>query len=155
MRKVVLVCVGSLKEKYWREAMAEYIKRLSRYFDFRIIELNESKLTKSTEAEIRRVVEEESARVLEKIKGKTALILAVEGEEISSPDFAHELSMATDYGEVYLVIGGSYGLNAEVKRAGKMISFGRITYPHQLMRVILAEQVYRAATILNNIEYHK
>ncbi len=120
-----------------------------------MIEISESRLLSPNEAGIRKVIEEESARILEKIKGKPVYILAVEGEEMTSPDFAANLGRATDAGEVYFVIGGSYGLSAEVKRVGKPLSFGRLTYPHQMMRVILAEQIYRAATILNNIEYHK
>ena len=155
MRKITLICVGNLKEKYLKDAFSEYQKRISRYFDFQIIELPETKLNKPTPAEIERVIKAESDRVLEKIKGKTALILAIEGAEMSSPEFAKLIEQQSNLGEIYFVIGGSYGLDERVKTAGKTISFSRLTYPHQLMRVILAEQLYRAATIINNIEYHK
>lgn len=155
MRKITLVCVGNLKEKYLKDAFCEYEKRISKYFDFRVLELPETKITKPTPAEIERVIKTESERILEKIKGKTAIILAVEGTEMSSPEFAKLVEEQSNLGEIYFVIGGSYGLDARVKAAGKTMSFGRLTYPHQLMRVILAEQIYRAATIINNIEYHK
>ncbi len=155
MRKITLVCVGNLKEKYLKDAFNEYEKRISKYFDFRVIELPETKLTKPTPAEIERVIKAESDRILEKIKGKTAVILAIEGREMSSPEFANFIEQQSNISEIYFVIGGSYGLDARVKAAGKTLSFGKLTYPHQLMRVVLAEQIYRAATIINNIEYHK
>ena len=155
MRKITLVCVGNLKEKYLKDAFNEYEKRISKYFDFRILELPETKLSKPTPAEIERVIKTESDRILEKIKGKTAVILAIEGNEMSSPEFANFIEQQSNISEIYFVIGGSYGLDARVKAAGKTLSFGKLTYPHQLMRVVLVEQIYRAATIINNIEYHK
>ncbi len=155
MRKITLICVGNLKEKYLKDAFAEYQKRLSKFFDFNLIELPETKLNKNTSAEIESVIEKEGEKILEKIKGQKVFALAVEGEELSSESFAEMIKKESDFSELCFVIGGSYGLSEKVKNLGKKISFSKMTFPHQLMRVIFAEQLYRAGTIINNIEYHK
>ncbi len=155
MRKISIICVGNLKEKYWQEALKEYEKRLSKFCDFSIIELPESRLYKNNQSEINSVINNEGNQILEKLKGKKVISLAIEGEAVSSEKFAEIISKESDFGEVCFVIGGSYGLDERVKSLGKKISFGKITLPHQLIRVVLAEQVYRAFTIINNIEYHK
>ncbi len=155
MRKVSIVCVGSLKEKYWVEAVNEYKKRLSKYCDLSIVELPESRLYKNNSSEISAVIEDEGARILEKIKGKRVICLAIEGEVVSSEKLAETIERETDLGELVFVIGGSYGLSSLVKSAGNLVSFGRITLPHQLVRVVVLEQIYRGFTILNNTEYHK
>lgn len=155
MRKISIVCVGGLKEKYWIDALKEYEKRLSKFCDFDIIEVPEVRLHKNNQAEIDAVIKGEGDKILEKIKGKTVYSLAVEGEILSSEQLADCIMKDSDFGEVCFVIGGSFGLDERVKRAGKKISFGRITLPHQMIRVLLAEQIYRAFTIANNIEYHK
>lgn len=155
MRKITIVCVGNLKEKYWASAFEEYKKRLSKFCDFDILELSESKLYKNNQTEIESVIKDEGDRILEKIKGKTVISLAIEGEIVTSEQLANIISKESDFGEVCFVIGGSFGLDSRVKNIGKQISFGRITLPHQLVRVVLTEQIYRAFTIMNNIVYHK
>lgn len=155
MRKISLVCMGNLKEKFWIDAFLEYKKRLSKFFDFNLIELPDTRLQKNNPSEIARVIETEGDKILEKVKGKTVVALAVEGKQMNSVQFAKFVATNSDLGEVCFVIGGSYGLDDRVKALGKNISFSSLTFPHQLMRVILMEQLYRAGTIINNIEYHK
>lgn len=155
MRKISLVCVGNLKEKFWADAFLEYKKRLPKFFDFNLIELPEARLQKNNSSEIARVIETEGDKILEKVKGKTVVALAVEGKQMDSAQFAKFVATNCDFGEVCFVIGGSYGLDDRVKALGKNISFSSLTFPHQLMRVILMEQLYRAGTIISNIEYHK
>jgi len=155
MRRITIVCIGNLKEKYWVDAFAEYKKRLSKFCDFSVVELPESKLFKAGKSEIESVINDEGDRILEKVKGKSVISLAIEGDLVSSEQLAGIVSKESDFGEVCFVIGGSYGLDERVKKICKRISFGRITLPHQLARVILSEQIYRAFTIINNVVYHK
>lgn len=145
MFKVHLVCVGKLKESYWREAAAEYSKRLSRFCALDIRELPE-----------RATLQEEAADILRAAKGHI-VALAVEGKGCSSEAFAQEIAAVRDKGEeLTLLIGSSCGLAPEVKSAAKeLVSFSKMTFPHQLMRVILVEQLYRAFMILSGSEYHK
>lgn len=156
MRKIVLICVGTLKENYLKDAISEYQKRIQKFFDFKIIEVSETKLDgKPTPGNIQTVLKSEGEKILEKISPNNVASFCIEGSAFSSTDFANLIEKQTDAGTFYLIIGGSYGLNDNVKNLGKKISFGKITLPHQLMRVVACEQIYRAATILNNIEYHK
>lgn len=146
MIKLNLVCVGKLKEKYWTDAVEEYVKRISRFGELKIIELPE-----------RRTLEEEGKDILSKAKGYV-VATDVKGELIDSEGIAQTLQNALNAGkgEITVIIGSSEGLCDEVKsRADKRVSFGRVTFPHQLMRVIVAEQLYRALTILNGVTYHK
>lgn len=155
MRKITLICVGSLKENYFKEAYTEYRKRLSRFFDFQLIELSEAKLQKNTPAQIEQVIATEGEQILSKISSKQVFPLCIEGTQLDSEQFAKLIENSSDLGEITFVIGGSYGLSEKVKKLGKQISFSKLTFPHQLMRVLFMEQLYRAGTILNNIEYHK
>jgi len=156
MRKVTLICVGNLKEKYLQDAVAEYEKRLGKFFDFNLIEIAESKLQgKVSEGEIAKALKNESDKILSKIKGKNLCALCVEGKQKSSEDFADFIAQQTDNGELFFIIGSSYGLDKQLKDASTQLSFSKMTFPHQLMRVIFLEQLYRAGTIINNIEYHK
>lgn len=146
MIKLNIVAVGTLKERYWTEALGEYAKRLSRFASFKIIELPE-----------RRSIEEEGKEIMKKATGYT-VAMDIDGEELSSTGFAEaiEKKLVEGVSEFSFLIGSSEGLSDEVKRFCRArISFGRVTYPHQLMRVILAEQLYRAMTINNNVPYHK
>lgn len=146
MIKINLLCVGNLKELYWKEAIAEYSKRISRYASFNIIEAPE-----------RRTVAEEGKEIMKRVKGY-AVAFDLGGNNISSTEFAELFKKRLNDGdsEITLIIGGSEGLSAEVKNHCKTaVAFGKVTYPHQLMRVIAAEQIYRALTILNNVTYHK
>ena len=156
MRKITIVCVGNLKEKYWLDAESEYKKRLSRFFDFKIVEIEESKLSKNpSKKEIEKALETEAQKILQHVQNKTLVCMCIEGKQLDSVEFANFVQKSTDQGELCFVIGSSFGLFENLKKLGTNLSFGKITLPHQLMRVVLCEQVYRAATILNNIEYHK
>lgn len=152
MRKINLICVGNLKENYLKEAVLEYQKRLSKFFDFKIIEIPEYKLKNNNE--ILKGLDIEAESILEKLKGQVCT-LCIEGKELSSPEFADFVSAKTDVGELSFVIGSSFGLSTKVKNLGTKLSFGKMTFPHQLMRVIFLEQLYRAGTILNGTTYHK
>ena len=145
MIKVNFVVVGKLKESFYREAVAEYVKRLSRFCKTEIRELPE-----------RATLADEAAGILRALRGYT-IALAVEGKGCSSEAFAKKLRFLCDQGkEITFVIGSSCGLDGSVKRAAdELLSFSEMTFPHQLMRVILAEQVYRAFMINAGAEYHK
>lgn len=145
MRKIYFVVVGKLKEDFYRAAVAEYVKRLSRFAKIEIRELPE-----------RAGPEEEADEILRACRGYT-VALAVEGEKMSSEKFASLVARTGDEGrELTFVIGSSCGLSERVKRAAdRRISFSDMTFPHQLMRVILAEQVYRAFMIAGGGTYHK
>ena len=153
---VRIVCVGKLKERYWLDAMAEYTKRLSRFCRFSVVELAESKNTSRAPADIEKAKEEEGNRILEALRGRV-VILDLGGKECTSPELAAHVQSAFDRGEeLTFVIGGSDGLSpAVLARANLSLRFGRITFPHQLMRVVLTEQIYRAFCINNNVPYHK
>jgi len=155
VRKVTLVCVGNLKEKYWIDAVAEYKKRLGKFFDFNLIEIPESKVQGKNELDIKKALQQESEKIFAKIKGKNICSLCVEGKQKSSEKFAKYVETQTDNGELAFVIGSSYGLDENIKSNSTKLSFSEMTFPHQLMRVIFLEQLYRAGTIMSNIEYHK
>ncbi|MBQ7793399.1 MAG: 23S rRNA (pseudouridine(1915)-N(3))-methyltransferase RlmH [Clostridia bacterium] len=156
---VSIVCVGKLKEKFFRDAIAEYEKRLSRFCKLKIIELADEKIPdNASETEEKQILEREGKRILSAIADGTPIIaMCVEGTLISSEELSAKIdSLAMTAGRAAFVIGGSLGLSDEVKsRAAAKISFGRITLPHQLMRIVLAEQIYRAFKISNNEAYHK
>ena len=145
MIKVNIVCVGKLKEEYLRAACAEYTKRLSRFCKTDIKELAEGKNLR-----------EEAAAILKSCKGYK-IALCVEGGQMTSPALAEKLGKLVDKGEeITFIIGSSEGLDDSVKSAADLkLSFSRMTFPHQLMRVILLEQVYRAFMINAGSEYHK
>ncbi len=159
MMTISIVSVGKLKEKFFRDSVAEYEKRLTRYCRFQIIELPDEKIPdKASPAEEKLVLEREGKRILSAIDSSTPIIaMCVEGDLVSSEELAQRIEkFATLSGRLAFVIGGSLGLSPEVKsRASVKLSFGRITLPHQLMRVVLAEQIYRAFKISNNETYHK
>ncbi|MFW5780616.1 MAG: 23S rRNA (pseudouridine(1915)-N(3))-methyltransferase RlmH [Bacillota bacterium] len=144
--RIDLIAVGKLKEKFWIDAVGEYKKRLSRFCNLQITEVPEGK-TKSEEFE----------NIIKKTKGYI-ILFDLNGELLSSKQFSKVFSdtMVSGVSHFSLIIGGSEGVDKRlIDRADKVISFGRVTYPHQLMRVIVCEQVYRAITIINNITYHK
>ena len=145
MQKIVFVVVGKIKESFYREAVAEYVKRLSRFAKVEIKELPEGAN-----------LEAEGEDILRACKGYV-IALAVEGEKLSSEGLAKKIGKLTNEGkEITFVIGSSYGLAEKVKRtADYKLSFSDMTFPHQLMRVILAEQVYRAYMINAGATYHK
>lgn len=145
MIKVNIVCVGKLKEGYLREACAEYLKRLGRFCKAEVKELPE-----------RASIRDEAEEILRACRGHV-VALAVEGKRCPSETFAKNLRALTDRGEeITFVIGSSCGLDSRVKEAAdELLSFSEMTFPHQLMRVILLEQVYRAFMINAGAEYHK
>ncbi|KRO25222.1 rRNA large subunit methyltransferase [Pediococcus argentinicus] len=152
--------MGKLKEKYFKQGIAEYAKRLSKFCKFQIVEVPDEKAPESlSEAEMANVKEKEGERILDKIKDKEYVFaLEILGKERTSEEFSKELEQLTTYGhsDITFVIGGSLGLSPQViKRANTHISFGRFTLPHQLMRLVLVEQVYRAFMIQQGSPYHK
>lgn len=157
---IKIIGVGKLKEKYLKQGIAEYAKRLGKFCKFEIVEVPDEKAPeKLSVAEMEGVKEKEGERILAKIKDKEYVYaLAIEGKERSSEEFAQEIAKLTTYGrsDITFVIGGSLGLSpAVLKRAETKISFGRFTLPHQLMRLVLSEQIYRAFMINNGSPYHK
>ena len=154
--KISIVCVGKLKESYLREAVAEYAKRLGRYCQFEIVEVAESRNVSRAKGDIEAAKQEEGKRLLAALRGK-AVVLDLGGQDCTSEQMAAYLQSAYDKGEnISFVVGGSDGLSADVvKKADWCVRFGRITLPHQLCRVVLAEQIYRAFCINNGVLYHK
>ena len=145
MIKVNIVCIGKIKESYLREACGEYIKRLSRFCKLEIKELAEGKNLK-----------DEAEAVLRAVSGYK-IALCVEGKQLSSPALAERLKALTDRGgEITFIIGSSCGLDDAVKdNCDLKLSFSEMTFPHQLMRVVLCEQIYRAFMINSGSAYHK
>ncbi len=154
MRKIKLICVGNLKERFLVEGCQEYRKRISRFFELEIVEIPE-KISKDTPAEIENALKVEAENILSKIKGKQVFLLSPSGKAMSSEEFASFSQEKTDQGELTLVIGSSHGFAKNLQQRFPAISFGKMTFPHQLMRLIFLEQLYRAGTIINNIKYHK
>ena len=159
MLGIRIVCVGKLKEKYWDAACAEYLKRLGGYCSPSIIEVKDSRLpANASEADERNVIEKEGKDILSRIDSSDYVIaLAIKGKELSSEDIARRIAdVSFNYSRVVFVIGGSLGLSDDVlKRADMQLSFGKITLPHQLARVVALEQIYRAFKINAGEAYHK
>lgn len=153
--KINIVAVGNLKDQYWKDASNEYLKRLKRFAEVSVYEVSEETVQENPSA-IESAKTKEGKRILQAIKGKVYL-LALDGTQVSSEDLAGMVKEDIDRGQVItFVIGGSYGTSKEVyDSAQRKIAFGRITFPHRLMRVVLLEQLYRAFTIINKVNYHK
>ena len=155
-----IICIGKLKEKYWQAAVAEYTKRIGGYAHIQILELKEAKLPKNaSEADERQVMEKEGESILAKIGDNDYVIaMEVEGKMLDSVELSKHLMKTFDVGRstVDFIIGGSLGLSDVVKRRADFgLSFSRMTFPHQMARVLLLEQVYRSFKIANNETYHK
>lgn len=151
--KVNIVCVGKIKEKFFTDAIMEYSKRLSRYCSFNIIEVDEASKIENLEKKS----EAEGKLLLEKCSG-IIVSLDARGKMFSSPEIAEFIksNQISGVSEISFVIGGSNGLSDAVIKASKLVlSFGNITYPHQLFRVVLSEQIYRAFSIIAGLPYHK
>ena len=160
MQHIDIVCFGKLKESFWRDAVCEYSKRLTSYCKLNITELGEANISTSpSEKEILNALDVEADVALKHIPEKNYVIaLCVEGTPMSSEALAEKLKniALNGAGDVTFVIGSSYGLSDKIKkRANYKLSFSEFTFPHQLMRVLLTEQLYRAYTIQNNTKYHK
>lgn len=156
---VTIIAVGKLKESYLRDGCGEYIKRLGAFCKLNIIEIDEEKAsTNPSESEIQNIIAKEGQRIIQKLpKGAAVIPLCIEGKEYSSPEFSQlieNISMQSSH--ICFVIGGSFGLSSELKQKGiNKLSFGKMTLPHQLARMVLLEQIYRAFSISNNSKYHK
>lgn len=151
--KVNIICVGKIKEKFFTDAIAEYAKRLSRFCTFNIIEVDEASKIENLEKKS----EAEGKWLLEKCSG---VIVALDGrgKQLSSPELAEFIrnTQVSGNSEISFVIGGSNGLSDALINASKLVlSFGKLTFPHQLFRVVLTEQIYRAFTINAGLPYHK
>lgn len=159
MISVKLIAVGNLKEPYLRDAVAEYEKRLSGFCRFETVQLREERLPEDPSAgEIRAALEKEGQRIEEQIPPRAYRIaMCVEGVSLSSEEFAAKLEKISDTcGEICFIIGSSFGLADTVKqKADLKLSVSRLTFPHQLMRVILMEAIYRAFHIQRGTRYHK
>lgn len=158
--KIRILCVGKIKEKFMREALGEYSKRLSRYIKLEIIEVVDEKTPDSaSEKEENQIRDKEAERLLKQIRQEDYVIaLAIDGKMYDSVAFSRKLDRfgMLGRGSVVFVIGGSLGLGEQVlERADESISFSKMTFPHQLMRVILLEQIYRGYRIMNHEPYHK
>lgn len=158
--KITLVTVGKIKEKFYTAAIDEYAKRLSRYCKLEIIQVADEKTPDNAgEALEAQIKEKEGDRILAHIKDGTYVIaLAIEGEMLDSVELSEKIAALGVSGtsQIVFVIGGSLGLsNRVLKRADYKLSFSRMTFPHQLMRVILLEQIYRSYRIMNGQAYHK
>lgn len=157
---IQIVAVGKLKEKYLAQGIAEYLKRLGPYAKVQITELPDEKAPDSmSAAEEEQVKVREGERILAQIKPEVYVIaLALEGKAWSSEELSRQLDSLSTYGrsQIAFVIGGSNGLSpAVLQRADQLLSFGRFTFPHPLMRLILVEQIYRAFKIMRGEPYHK
>lgn len=158
--RITIVCVGKVKEEFYREAVAEYSKRLSRYCKLEIVEVADEKTPEGAgTAVVTQIKEKEAGRILEKIRdGVFVCTLEIGGKKFSSEGFAEWMGKLAVNGisHIVFVIGGSLGLHESVgKRSDLAISFSDMTFPHQLMRVVLTEQIYRAFCINNGTPYHK
>lgn len=160
MLSVNIICIGKIKEKYWTDAIKEYSKRLSAFCKFSIIELDEEKtFNNPNPSQIKAILDAEGKRILNALKkGSSVITMCIEGKMLSSEELSEKLSDIALSGNstVDFVIGGSWGLSDEVKAKSSLkLSMSRMTFPHQMARVVLTEQIYRAFEIMNNGKYHK
>lgn len=161
MLRVNTICIGKIKEKYFTDAINEYSKRLSAFCKFSVIELAEEKIRSNTPnaSQIDEVIESEGKRILQKINSSDYVVaMCIEGKMMSSEELSDTLDKISLMGKstVDFVIGGSYGLSNSVKsRAELKLSMSKMTFPHQMARMILSEQIYRAFEISTNGKYHK
>ena len=161
MQNIDLICVGKLNAKYFAEGVAEYQKRLAAFASFRIIELPEEKIEEknASDAVVKKALDKEGKAILSNVrKGAAIVAMCNEGRQISSDELTQFLADRANSGagDVVFVIGSSHGLSDEVKKAAALrFSMGRITMPHQLARLVLTEQIYRACTINAGMKYHK
>ena len=159
MLTINIICVGKLKERYWRDAVEEYSKRMKPLCKLNTIELNEERVSDDpSDAQIRHTITAESDRIMQKLgKGDYVIAMCVEGRNISSEELSRKLEdISMTHSAIDLIIGGSWGLSDALKaRADFKLSIGKMTFPHQLCRVMLLEQLYRAFQISGGTKYHK
>jgi len=150
---IKIITVGQLKEKYLKEAVEEYKKRISKYTNLEIIEIKDEGLVEEAKA-----IELEGEKINKYISNKDYIItLEIEGKQMSSVEFSNKLErIQIENSNIVFIIGGSYGLSKDIKdKSNLKLSFSKMTFPHQLFRVILLEQIYRSYKIINNERYHK
>ena len=155
--KINIVAVGNLKEKYLLDCEREYLKRISRFHNINIIEISEEKLPKNySQADISKCLVREGGKIESNLSGYV-IVLDIQGNQLNSVEFSKKLdTISLNFDTITFVIGSSYGISEDVKsKANMLLSFSKMTFPHQLMRVILLEQIYRAYRIINNEPYHK
>lgn len=161
MIRVNIICIGKVKEKYFIDAINEYAKRLSAFCKFTVVELAEEKIKSNNPnaSQISEVINAEGRRILQKIyQSDYVIAMCIEGKMFSSEELSKTIDSISISGKstVDFIIGGSYGLSNEVKqRADLRLSMSKMTFPHQMARMILSEQIYRAFEILSNGKYHK
>lgn len=158
--KITILCVGKIKEKFYRDAIAEYEKRLSRYCRLEIIEVADEKTPdNASDPAERQIKQREAERMAKYLKeGAFVCALAIDGKQLDSVELSAKIEQLGTSGMSHIIfmIGGSLGMSEELlQRADMKLSFSKMTFPHQLMRVILLEQVYRAYRIMNHEPYHK
>ncbi len=149
---IKIICVGKIKEQYLKDAIEEYKKRLSKYIKLEIIELQD------VDYDIKKTLEIEKNNIINHIKNTDYnILLDINGKELTSIEFSNTIDkIRNNYSNINFIIGGSYGVHDDIKNmVNERISFSKLTFPHQLFRVILLEQIYRSFKILNNEEYHK
>ena len=149
---IKIICVGKIKEQYLKDAIEEYKKRLSKYIKLEIIELQD------VDYDIKKTLEIEKNNIINHIKNTDYnILLDINGKELTSIAFSNTIDkIRNNYSNINFIIGGSYGVHDDIKNmVNERISFSKLTFPHQLFRVILLEQIYRSFKILNNEEYHK
>ncbi len=158
--KITVLCVGKIKENYFAAAVAEYTKRLSRYATIQIVEVPDEKTPDgASAAEEAQILRTEGGRLMKHMQNDAyRIVLAIDGEAVDSVQLSEKLEKiaVSGNGHIQFIIGGSLGLSSEVQqKANWRLSFSKLTFPHQLMRVVLLEQIYRAFRIRNNEPYHK
>lgn len=150
---IKIICIGKLKEKYLKEAEQEYLKRINKYIKIEIIELEDEK-----DDNIQNALSKEKDKILKHIKPKDNIILLdINGKELNSIELSNYIDKEITYNNnIVFLIGSSNGLSNEIKKlTSKKLSFSKLTFPHQLFRILLLEQIYRSYKILNNESYHK
>ncbi len=160
MSNIDILCVGKIKEKYWNDAISEYSKRLSRYCKLNIIEVQDEKTPDNApDSVVKQIKDKEAEKLLKHIDPKAYVVsLTIDGKRLSSTGFADYIAekSVAGFGRIQFVIGGSLGIGDEIiKLSSDCVSFSDMTFPHQMMRVILLEQIYRAYRINNGEPYHK
>ena len=159
MIKINIICIGKIKEKYFTDAIAEYAKRLTAFCKFNIIELSEERIKSNipNRSQIDEVIFSEGKRIMQKISPSDYVVaMCIEGKSMSSEELSKLIASVSGKSTVDFIIGGSYGLDESVKkRADVRLSMSRMTFPHQMARMILSEQISRAFEISSNGKYHK
>ena len=153
MLSINIICVGKIKEKFFKDAISEYSKRLSKYTNLQIIEVDDI-----NSDNINTILDKEKDLIIKHISSKDYVItLEIEGKQLNSLEFSKKIEELQIYNSSFVfIIGGSYGLHQQIKdRADYKLAFSKLTFPHQLFRIILLEQIYRAYKIINNESYHK